>query len=84
MADPLVSIVVPAYNEAATIEEILRRVAAAPFRREVIVVDDGSTDGTAAVVARIDEVRSDPLARATLARALRCVRESQRRAATSS
>jgi glycosyltransferase involved in cell wall biosynthesis len=57
MAEPLVSIVVPAYNEAATIEEILRRVAAVPFRREVIVVDDGSTDGTADIVAGIDAVR---------------------------
>jgi glycosyltransferase involved in cell wall biosynthesis len=51
MEDPLVSIVVPAYNEAATIEELLRRVDRVPFRHEVIVVDDGSTDGTADIVA---------------------------------
>ncbi len=41
-----VSIVVPAYNEAATIEPLLRRVAAVELPKEVIVVDDGSTDGT--------------------------------------
>ncbi len=50
MPDPLVSIVVPAYNEARFIEDVLRRVAAVPFRREIIVVDDGSSDGTAGLV----------------------------------
>ena len=30
--DPLVSVVVPAYNEAATIEQVVRRVAALPYR----------------------------------------------------
>jgi len=37
---------VPAYNERATIEEILRRLRALPLDKEIIVVDDGSTDGT--------------------------------------
>lgn len=41
-----VSIVIPVYNEAATVERLLRRVAAVEVRKEVIVVDDGSTDGT--------------------------------------
>jgi glycosyltransferase involved in cell wall biosynthesis len=57
MGDPFVSIVVPAYNEAATIEEVLRRLRAVPFRREVIVVDDGSTDGTADLAAAVEGVR---------------------------
>jgi glycosyltransferase involved in cell wall biosynthesis len=46
MKDPLVSVVVPAYNEIDTIEEIIRRVLAVPLRIELIVVDDGSADGT--------------------------------------
>jgi glycosyltransferase involved in cell wall biosynthesis len=54
MSDPLVSIVVPAYNEQATIAQVLRRVAATPFRREVIVVDDGSADDTAALVRSLE------------------------------
>jgi glycosyltransferase involved in cell wall biosynthesis len=44
--DPLVTFVVPAYNEAASLEEVLRRVYALPLRAEVIAVDDGSTDHT--------------------------------------
>ena len=41
-----VSIVIPVYNEVYTVERLLRRVAAVAVSREVIVVDDGSTDGT--------------------------------------
>ena len=44
--DPLLSVVMPCYNERTTIEEIIRRVLAVPLRIELIVVDDGSTDGT--------------------------------------
>jgi len=40
------SIVMPVYNERDTIEEILRRVEATGLAHEIIVVDDGSTDGT--------------------------------------
>ena len=57
MDDPFVSIVVPAYNEAATIEELLRRLGTVPFRSEVIVVDDGSTDGTGDLAAAVDGVQ---------------------------
>ena len=44
--DPLLSVVMPVFNERATIEEIVGRVLAVPMRTELIVVDDGSTDGT--------------------------------------
>jgi glycosyltransferase involved in cell wall biosynthesis len=40
------TVVIPAYNEINTIEEILRRVQAVDLANEIIVVDDGSTDGT--------------------------------------
>jgi len=42
----LLSVVIPVYNEAGTISNILDRVTYAPFKKEIIVVDDGSTDGT--------------------------------------
>jgi len=54
MEPPLVSLVVPAYNEERTIGELLRRAAACPLRTEIVVVDDGSTDATAAVLAAMD------------------------------
>jgi len=41
-----ISVVVPVYNERATIEEILRRVQAVELNKEILIIDDGSTDGT--------------------------------------
>jgi glycosyltransferase involved in cell wall biosynthesis len=53
LTDPLLSVVIPVYNEKDTIEEILARVAAVPVRKEIIVVDDCSTDGTRAMLAAL-------------------------------
>ena len=53
LTDPLLSVVMPAYNERATIEEIIRRVLAVPIRTELIVVDDGSKDGTRDILSRL-------------------------------
>jgi len=47
---PLVSIIVPALNEEATIQELLGRLIALPFEKEILVVNDGSTDGTARIL----------------------------------
>jgi glycosyltransferase involved in cell wall biosynthesis len=44
--DPLLSVVMPVFNEIETIDEIVTRVLAVPMRTELIVVDDHSTDGT--------------------------------------
>lgn len=41
----ILSVVIPCYNEAATIEQVLIAVRATPFDKEIIVVDDCSTDG---------------------------------------
>jgi glycosyltransferase involved in cell wall biosynthesis len=51
--EPLISIVVPAFDEAATIEDVLRRVAELPLRTEIVVVDDGSSDATPEILARL-------------------------------
>ena len=42
----LLSVIMPAYNEAATVEAALRRVRTVPLRLEIIAVNDASTDGT--------------------------------------
>lgn len=49
------SVIIPVYNEAGTILEIIRRVKEAPFEKEIIVVDDSSTDGTASLLKENSE-----------------------------
>jgi glycosyltransferase involved in cell wall biosynthesis len=46
LVSPLLSVVVPVYNERATVEELVDRVLAVGVDKEIILVDDGSTDGT--------------------------------------
>jgi glycosyltransferase involved in cell wall biosynthesis len=46
LSAPLLSVVTPVYNERGTIEEIIRRVEAVAIDKEIIIVDDFSTDGT--------------------------------------
>lgn len=41
-----VSVIVPVYNEAAHLDELLHAIQASPVKKEIIIVDDGSTDGT--------------------------------------
>jgi len=48
------SVVVPVFNEAGTVEELLRRVRNGRFPKEIVVVDDGSTDGTREILSRLD------------------------------
>ena len=54
-SEPVLSVLMPAYNEEATIEEILERVLATPFDKEVVVIDDGSIDRTAEIAEGYSE-----------------------------
>ena len=59
-ADFLLSVVMPVYNEQATLREITAAVLAVPIRKELILVDDGSKDGSRAILAelaRLPDVR---------------------------
>ncbi len=49
------SVVVPIFNEEQTVEDLVARVQATPFDKEIILVDDGSSDGTRAILARLGE-----------------------------
>src|SRR5688572_29128354 len=54
LRDPLLSVVMPVYNERDTIEGMIARVLAVPgLRLELIVVDDGSTDGTSDILREL-------------------------------
>jgi len=52
------SVIVPVYNERETVREILERVRAVEVEKEIVVVDDGSTDGTRDIL-REEETRGD-------------------------
>ncbi len=58
MTAPLLSVIMPCYNEAATLPAILRAVRAVSFDKEIIAVDDHSTDATLAILRA--EAASDP------------------------
>ena len=49
------SVVIPVYNERGTVAELVRRVQAVPIDKEILLVDDGSTDGTPTVLATLAE-----------------------------
>ena len=53
----ILSVVMPCYNEAATINEIVDAVLASDVVGELVIVDDASTDGTAKLLAEIDDSR---------------------------
>ena len=48
------SVIIPAFNEKKTIKEIVKKVFAVPFEKEIIVVDDGSTDGTGNILKELE------------------------------
>jgi glycosyltransferase involved in cell wall biosynthesis len=55
---PLLSVVIPVFNERKTLPITLTRVARTPFNKEVVVVDDGSWDGTREYLKRLERGRA--------------------------
>lgn len=48
------SVIIPVYNEASTLEEILERVKEVDVEKETILIDDGSTDGSREILQRLE------------------------------
>jgi glycosyltransferase involved in cell wall biosynthesis len=54
LSDPLISVVIPVYDEEGTLHEIVARCLAQPFRVELVCVDDGSADGSVAILRELE------------------------------
>jgi len=63
LVDPLLSVVMPVYNEKGTVEEIVERVLAVPVRIELIAVDDASTDGSHEILEKLSREKGFRLLR---------------------
>ncbi len=50
---PQLSVIIPVYNERYTVRELVRRVVAVGVSKEIVMVDDGSTDGTSELLVSI-------------------------------
>ena len=48
------SVIIPVYNESKTIRELVRQVQAVPIDKEIVIVDDGSKDGTRDILREMD------------------------------
>ena len=57
--DFVLSVVIPVYNEHSTLRQVLVRVQEVPIRKEIILVDDGSTDGTRELLRSLEEQNHD-------------------------
>ena len=55
------SVLIPVYNEERTLEEVVQRVCAVKIPKEIILVDDGSTDGTRDILVRVQNHANDSL-----------------------
>jgi glycosyltransferase involved in cell wall biosynthesis len=53
-----ISVVIPVYNERAFIEQVLQRVQAVDLNKEILVIDDGSTDGTRDLLQQMEKAQS--------------------------
>ena len=58
LSDPKLSVVIPIYNEKNTLEELLRRVTDDPMRKEILLVDDFSTDGTRQMLEKMQQLQA--------------------------
>jgi glycosyltransferase involved in cell wall biosynthesis len=62
----MLSVVVPIYNEEKTLPTILERIRAVPIRKEIVMVDDGSRDGTREILRNLETQPLDPDNRLTV------------------
>lgn len=62
-AAPQLSVIIPVYNESPTLHQVVDRVGKLPVSHEIVIVDDGSLDGTAEIAEKLAE---RPLVRAIL------------------
>jgi glycosyltransferase involved in cell wall biosynthesis len=57
LVEPCLSVVMPCYNEISTVDEVVGQVLKSPYVAELLIVDDGSTDGTREVIASFADPR---------------------------